>query len=496
VTSINDLGQRVGTYRDSGGAAHGYFFDGSNYVTLDDPFAAQGTQPFATQGTQATGVNNAGQVVGYYTDTSGKEHGFLYSNGTFRTLDFGTRPFTEAHGINNLGQIVGTYANVNDNRLHSFLLSISEVTWTAGVSGDFATASNWNTGVVPGAGDDITLGGSGTYSVTSTANETVDSIVTASGVTLGIFAGSFPLGGTLGSTNTGTIIVGSGANFVVNGSLLNAGAVEGLGGHLLGGTGTVGVGQGGAIDATGNNFLFHGLGGSETIRGTGNLNSAFSDSGNALIAFSGNQNHLYGGSATDWLGISGNSNAINGGAGNDFLGATGTGNTLAAGTGNQALFANSDGNVLYAGSGQDWLGTSGNQDQIFGGPSADWMGVTGTHNAIAGGSGNSTLFGVGSSNTLSGGSGNDFLGVSGNNNYLAGGSGNCYIAATGSGNTLDPHGAGTDTLFAAPSAHDHDQFVYHPGYGNVTINNLRRRSATSSILEASAYSTCNSLRLM
>jgi hypothetical protein len=64
------------------------------------------------------------------------------------------------------------------------------------------------------------------------------------------------------------------------------------------------------------------------------------------------------------------------------------------------------------------------------------------------------------------------LGVSGNGNYLAGGSGNDFLAATGSTNPLDPHGAGTDILFAAPNAHDHDIFVYHPGYGNVTINNF------------------------
>jgi hypothetical protein len=62
--------------------------------------------------------------------------------------------------------------------------------------------------------------------------------------------------------------------------------------------------------------------------------------------------------------------------------------------------------------------------------------------------------------------------VSGNGNFLYGGSGNDYIAATGSSNRLDPNGAGTDTLFAAANAHDHDIFVYHPGYGNVTINNF------------------------
>jgi Ca2+-binding RTX toxin-like protein len=100
------------------------------------------------------------------------------------------------------------------------------------------------------------------------------------------------------------------------------------------------------------------------------------------------------------------------------------------------------------------------------------MGASDSNNAISGGSGASTLFANGTSNTLSGGSGNDWIGASGTSNFLFGGSGNCYIAATGSSNTLDPNGSGTDTLFAATAAHDHDTFVYHPGYGNVTIDNF------------------------
>ncbi len=38
----------------------------------------------------ADGINDAGQVVGWYFDSSGIEHGFLYSggtNGTYTTLD-------------------------------------------------------------------------------------------------------------------------------------------------------------------------------------------------------------------------------------------------------------------------------------------------------------------------------------------------------------------------------------------------------------------------
>jgi probable HAF family extracellular repeat protein len=38
--------------------------------------------------TMAMGINNAGQIMGSYTDNTGSTHGFLDTNGTFVTLDF------------------------------------------------------------------------------------------------------------------------------------------------------------------------------------------------------------------------------------------------------------------------------------------------------------------------------------------------------------------------------------------------------------------------
>jgi len=46
----------------------------SLYTTLDDPLA--------TQGTLVWGVNAAGQIVGYYFDSSNHTQGFLLSGGT------------------------------------------------------------------------------------------------------------------------------------------------------------------------------------------------------------------------------------------------------------------------------------------------------------------------------------------------------------------------------------------------------------------------------
>jgi probable HAF family extracellular repeat protein len=54
--------------------------------------------------TNAFGINNTGQIVGAYTDSTGT-HGFLDTNGVFTTL-----PFVPT-GINNVGQIVGLSSN-------------------------------------------------------------------------------------------------------------------------------------------------------------------------------------------------------------------------------------------------------------------------------------------------------------------------------------------------------------------------------------------------
>ena len=50
------------------------------YTTLDEPLASGGI------GTNAVGINNAGQIVGEYSDGSGI-HGFLLSGGTYTTLN-------------------------------------------------------------------------------------------------------------------------------------------------------------------------------------------------------------------------------------------------------------------------------------------------------------------------------------------------------------------------------------------------------------------------
>jgi probable HAF family extracellular repeat protein len=114
---INDAGQIVGGYRDSSGIPHGFLYSGGVYTTINDPLG--------TNGTFAFGINNKSQIVGEYIDSSGIPHGFLYSGGVYTTINdpLGTNG-TVAQGINDKGQIVGYY--LDSRGIHGFLATPTE----------------------------------------------------------------------------------------------------------------------------------------------------------------------------------------------------------------------------------------------------------------------------------------------------------------------------------------------------------------------------------
>ncbi len=80
---------------------------GGVYSTLDVP---------GSTATFASGINDAGQIVGDYYNSAGL-HGFLYSNGVYTTIDAVGVPQTNVgggtspSGINEAGQIVGYYSD-------------------------------------------------------------------------------------------------------------------------------------------------------------------------------------------------------------------------------------------------------------------------------------------------------------------------------------------------------------------------------------------------
>jgi len=117
-TTVNGMDRNnaqalVGNYIDTNGVEHGYLFSGGSFLTLDDPSGVL---------TIPQDVNNVGQVVGQYNDANKVSHGFLWSNGTFTTVDVPGSLATFAAAINNAGSIVGGYQDSNKVG-HGFILN-------------------------------------------------------------------------------------------------------------------------------------------------------------------------------------------------------------------------------------------------------------------------------------------------------------------------------------------------------------------------------------
>jgi probable HAF family extracellular repeat protein len=112
---VNDDGQIVGGYLDSSGVGHGYERSGGKFTTIDVPFAgATSTGVFA--------INNSDEIVGGWTDSGGATHAFTLIGGTFASFDYPGATFTTALDVNNKGEIVGFYNDTNGVG-HGFLLS-------------------------------------------------------------------------------------------------------------------------------------------------------------------------------------------------------------------------------------------------------------------------------------------------------------------------------------------------------------------------------------
>jgi len=114
LNGINENGTLIVGQHQGAGVPTGFVWNGAFFVSLQDPLAGN-------NGTAATGVNDSGQVVGYYFDASNQAHGFLYSGGAYTTIDIGAHG-TFVTGINDSGQMVGYFQDFF-NHYHSFVAS-------------------------------------------------------------------------------------------------------------------------------------------------------------------------------------------------------------------------------------------------------------------------------------------------------------------------------------------------------------------------------------
>jgi probable HAF family extracellular repeat protein len=154
ATGINSSGQVVGSSTTAGGYTHAFLYSGGQMQDL-------GTGPFGIFGPQAVGINNSGQVAGF-VNVAGGWDAFLYSGGQMQDLGtfFNTYPpfptYLGVTGINDAGQVIG-YSSYLDYRkgmwfYASFLYSGGQMQSLDSTDGSWAKGIN-NSGQVVGWND-------------------------------------------------------------------------------------------------------------------------------------------------------------------------------------------------------------------------------------------------------------------------------------------------------------------------------------------------------
>ena len=111
ATDINDNGQIVGQYTDHAGKTHGYLYSGGQF-TIDrlsegDATPRQRRSPSPARSRDSTDRATA------------TRHGFLLSNGTYTSIDFPNATDTFIYGLNDLGEIVGRWDD-STGTVHGF----------------------------------------------------------------------------------------------------------------------------------------------------------------------------------------------------------------------------------------------------------------------------------------------------------------------------------------------------------------------------------------
>jgi len=109
---INNHGDVVGFYRDQNNVARGFLFTGHSFSTIEPPGSVF---------SKAIKITDSGQIVGYFFNSAG-QHGFSYQNGAFQTLDFPGAVATLAFGVNSAGDITGISVDAQFNA-HGFILT-------------------------------------------------------------------------------------------------------------------------------------------------------------------------------------------------------------------------------------------------------------------------------------------------------------------------------------------------------------------------------------
>jgi len=135
ASKINDAGQIVGRYSedarlvDDSARVRGFLRDADGTITKLDVPGARHTRP--------AGINDRGDVVGYYVDDGDQTHGFVWRDGRFTTIDLLGGGSPTPTDINDDGEIVGMYLD-DAGVARGFLLAGEQYT-TISAPGPVAT---------------------------------------------------------------------------------------------------------------------------------------------------------------------------------------------------------------------------------------------------------------------------------------------------------------------------------------------------------------------
>jgi uncharacterized membrane protein len=113
AVGVNSQEQIVGWYRDTGGKIHGFLFDGLGFTSIDYPGATR---------TDAWDISSSGDIVGSYNDAAGVQHGYLLRHRRFTAINVPGATFTAGFGVNAEGDVVGHYGVPPSGKMNGFLL--------------------------------------------------------------------------------------------------------------------------------------------------------------------------------------------------------------------------------------------------------------------------------------------------------------------------------------------------------------------------------------
>ena len=274
-------------------------------------------------------VNSGGTVLANWGETSDPSD---FLNDSLATNDPFDEFYTPGETIQSLTQLDLTELDVL-----GFNTITTTFSWTSGISGDFASASNWTSGgtspatSAPIFNDNVLITQSGAYTVSSLADQTINSLVMAAGATLDILGGVFTVdNGTFFANTSGTIEVSSGGTLVLDGEVDNAGTIvasggtiellgtlTGAGANLISSGGTLIVAFGGVSDPV---TIFSG--GTEIVNNGGTDGGAQISGGeqdvfgsaSGAIVFAGSQVVESGGTASNTIVLSGGTLVLSGAA--------------------------------------------------------------------------------------------------------------------------------------------------------------------------------------